>query len=172
MLCEVRVHDRSPFVVDGIVEVGVIVVVGVVIPDGHIVERKVDPIPAKKCAPFIDGDSEREVGEERHLTDYVDGIFGQNRLKEMEEGVVGIEVYEPERYFDGLDPIDDGADGLVALVDAVVDVREVVEYAAAMDKGELFLRGVWAYDGSLRSENAGRFALQVIRLTPPFLTFE
>jgi len=123
MLCEVRVHDRSPFVVDGIVEVGVIVVVGVVIL-GPIVELKVDSVPAKKCASFIGGDSEREVGEERHLTDYVDGIFGQNRLKEMEEGVVGIEVYEPERYVDGLDPIDDGADGLVALVDAVVDVRE------------------------------------------------
>ena len=86
MLCEVRVHDRSPFVVDGIVEVGVIVVVGVVIP-GPIVELKVDSVPAKKCASFIGGDSEREVGEERHLTDYVDGIFGQNRLKEMEEGV-------------------------------------------------------------------------------------
>ena len=142
-----RVHEhvslREPFISDGIVEVGVIVGVGVVIPDGHIVERKVDSVPAKICAPFIDGDSEREVGEVHHLTDYVDGIFGQNRLKEMEEGVVGIEVYEPERYFDGLDPIDDGADGLVALVDAVVDVREVVEYAAAMDKGELFLRGVW-----------------------------
>ena len=86
--------------------------------------------------------------------------------------MVGVEIDEPECDLDGLDPVDDGADGLVALVDAVVDVREVVEYAAAMDKGELFLRGVWAYDGSLRSENAGRFALQVIRLTPPFLTFE
>ena len=77
-----------------------------------------------------------------------------------------------ERYFDGLDPIDDGADGLVALVDAVVDVREVVEYAGAMDKGDLFLRGVRADDGPLRSENAGRFAPQVKRVTPPFLTFE
>ena len=165
MLCEVRVHDRSPFVVDGIVVVVVVIL-------RPIVELKVDSVPAKKCASFIGGDSEREVGEELHLTDYVDGRPGQNLLKEMEEGVVGIEVYEPERYFDGLDPIDDGADGLVALVDAVVDVCEVVEYAAAMDKGELFLRGVWAYDGSLRSENAGRFALQVKRVTPPFLTFE
>ena len=129
-------------------------------------------MPAKKCAPFIDSDSEREVGEECHLTDYIDGIFRQNHLKEMEEGVVGIEVYEPERYFDGLDEIDVGADSFVELVDSVVDVREVVEYAAAMDKGELFLRGVRADDGPLQSENAGRFALQVKRLTPPFLTFE
>ena len=158
-----RVHEhvslREPFIADGIVEVGVIVGIGVVIPDGHSVERKVDLVPAKICAPFIDGDSEREVGEVHHLTDYVDGIFRQNRLKEMEEGVVGIGVYEPERYFDGLDPIDDGADGLVALVDAVVDVREVVEYAAAMDKGELFLRGVRAYDGSQWSEDAVCLAL-------------
>ena len=103
MLCEVRVHDRSPFVVDGIVVVVVVIL-------RPIVELKVDSVPAKKCASFIGGDSEREVGEERHLTDHVDGSFGQNLLKEMEEGVVGIEVYEPERYFDGLDPIDDGAD--------------------------------------------------------------
>ena len=72
---------------------------------------------------------------------------------------------------DGLDPIDDGADGLIVLVDAVVDVCEVVEYAGAMDKGELFLCGVQADDGP-RSENAGRFALQVKRVTPPLLTFE
>ena len=81
-----RVHEhvslREPFISDGIVEVGVIVGIGVVIPDGHSVERKVDLVPAKICAPFIDGDSEREVGEVHHLTDYVDGIFGQNRLKE------------------------------------------------------------------------------------------
>lgn len=153
MLCEVRVHDRSPFVVDGIVVVVVVVILG------PIVELKVDSVPAKKCASFIGGDSEREVGEELHLTDYVDGRPGQNFLKEMEEGVVGVEVYEPERYFDGLDKIDVGADSFVALVDAVVDVREVVEYAAAMDKGELFLRGVGAYDGSQWSEDAVCLAL-------------
>ena len=50
-------------------------------------------------------------------------------------------------------------DSFVELVDSVVDVREVVEYAAAMDKGELFLRGVRAYDGSQWSEDAVCLAL-------------
>ena len=54
-----------------------------------------------------------------------------------------------ERNLDGLDPVDDGADGLVVLIDVVVDVCEVVEYAAALDKGSLFLRGIRADDGPL-----------------------
>ena len=60
-----HVSLREPLVVDGIIEVGVIVGIGAVSANGHSAEHKVDLIPAKMCAPFIDSDSEREVASHR-----------------------------------------------------------------------------------------------------------
>ena len=53
------------------------------------------------------------------------------------EAVVYVQVEQPECDFDGLDPVDDDADVDVALIEAVVDVCEVIEDTTPLNESNL-----------------------------------